>query len=191
MTSRIGLRAVFHLLVLSLFVLPGGCRQEPADDANEPGRATASPGKMTVAETVRADPRLETLETALDQANMMDRLSGPGPVTLLAPSDTAFDLLGEATIASLMLPRNESRLMEVLGHHVVDRWFSVEDALGQAPTEGDLVTIGRLPVQVEVTEAGVTLDGHAGISHPDIQCSNGVIHVIDAVLMPSRSPANR
>lgn len=140
----------------------------------------------TVAEAVRQHPQLETLETALMQTNMMDQLAGPGPVTLLAPTDKAFDQLGHATVGSLMLPRNEAQLTEILRHHVVAGWFSVEDSRDQNATQGDLGTLGTLPVQVRVSEDSVTFDGHARLVEGGIRCSNGMLHVIDAVLMPTK-----
>ena len=118
-----------------------------------------------------------TLVTAVTAANLGGALSGPGPFTVLAPTDAAFAALGQATIDSLLLPANQATLAAILSYHVVSGSVVASDALaGELATtlQGPQVLFGADGTTARVN--GVTL------SHVNIPCTNGVIHVLDAVL---------
>ncbi|WP_308916762.1 fasciclin domain-containing protein [Jannaschia sp. LMIT008] len=119
-----------------------------------------------------------TLLAAAEAAGLVETLQGEGPLTVFAPTDDAFAALPEGTVDDLLLEENRDQLVDILTYHVVSgRVMSSDLSDGMEATavnEGTL-TIG--------TEGGVTING-ANVVTPDIEASNGVIHVIDAVLLP-------
>ena len=124
-----------------------------------------------------------TLATALEAAGLVDTLKGPGPFTVFAPTDAAFAKLPAGTLDSLLA--NPDQLRAVLTYHVVSGADSAADVsmLQQATTlEGEDVTINTANGMVQINNATVTT--------PDIMASNGVIHVIDTVLLPPSLAAN-
>ncbi|WP_347833441.1 fasciclin domain-containing protein [uncultured Planktomarina sp.] len=120
-----------------------------------------------------------TLVAAVQAAGLVDTLKGEGPFTVFAPTDEAFAALPEGTIATLLLPENKDKLMSILTYHVVSgKVMSTDLSNGMMATtiQGGNVTI--------MTENGVTVNG-AKVVTADIETSNGVIHVIDAVILPN------
>jgi uncharacterized surface protein with fasciclin (FAS1) repeats len=121
-----------------------------------------------------------TLVAAVQAAGLVDTLKGEGPFTVFAPTDEAFAKLPEGTVANLLKPENLAQLQAILTYHVVAGKVMAADVvkLTSAPTvQGKSVTIA-------VTEDGVTVD-NAKVIKTDIETSNGVIHVIDSVILPS------
>ncbi|MHC4392905.1 MAG: fasciclin domain-containing protein [Planctomycetota bacterium] len=121
----------------------------------------------------------KTLAAAITAAELGDALSGPGPFTVFAPSDAAFAKLPKGTLASLLKPENKAKLIQILKLHVVSGRVYSDQALaaGTAPTlEGSSVEIA--------VKAGVARVNSARLAATDIEASNGVIHVIDTVLLP-------
>jgi uncharacterized surface protein with fasciclin (FAS1) repeats len=119
-----------------------------------------------------------TLVAAVQAAGLVDTLKGEGPFTVFAPTDEAFAALPEGTVESLLLPENKDQLAAILTYHVVAGKVMSTDLSNDmmAPTvQGGDVTI--------MTEGGVTVNG-ANVVTADIEATNGVIHVIDAVLLP-------
>ncbi|ABN75196.1 fasciclin domain-containing protein [Cereibacter sphaeroides] len=119
-----------------------------------------------------------TLLTAAEAAGLVDTLKGEGPFTVFAPTDAAFAALPEGTVEDLLKPENKEKLTEILTYHVVPGEVMSSDL-----TEGmtaETVEGGALTVTLE---GGPKVNGVA-ISQPDVDASNGVIHVIDGVLMP-------
>lgn len=120
-----------------------------------------------------------TLAAALDAAGLIDTLKGDGPFTVFAPTDEAFAALPEGTVEMLLLPENKDKLIAVLTYHVVPGKVEAADVVkldSAATVNGESVTIAA-------TDAGVTVD-NANVVMTDIEASNGVIHVIDAVIVP-------
>ena len=120
-----------------------------------------------------------TLVAAVQAAGLVDTLKGEGPFTIFAPTDEAFAALPEGTIATLLLPKNKDKLISILTYHVVSgKVMSTDLSNGMMATtiQGDNVTI--------MTENGVRVNG-AKVVTADIETSNGVIHVIDAVILPN------
>jgi uncharacterized surface protein with fasciclin (FAS1) repeats len=119
-----------------------------------------------------------TLVAAVEAAGLVETLKGEGPFTVFAPTDDAFAALPEGTVESLLLPENKDQLIAILTYHVVPGKVMSTDLSNNmmAPTvQGSDVTI--------MTEGGVTVNG-ANVVTADIEASNGVIHVIDAVILP-------
>ena len=120
-----------------------------------------------------------TLVTAVKAAGLAEALSGDGPFTVFAPTDDAFAKLPEGTVASLLKPENKDKLQSILKYHVVPGRVYSPDALsaGSAKTlQGDIVRIG-------VTDGAAMVNG-AKLLSTDLDASNGVIHVIDSVILP-------
>ncbi|MEL6517918.1 MAG: fasciclin domain-containing protein [Pseudomonadota bacterium] len=120
----------------------------------------------------------ETLVAAVQAAGLVETLKGEGPFTVFAPTDEAFAALPEGTVENLLLPENIDTLTAILTYHVVPGKVmsgDLTDGMEAATVEGSDVTI--------MTEGGVTVEG-ASVVTADIETSNGVIHVIDQVILP-------
>ena len=119
-----------------------------------------------------------TLVAAVEAAGLVETLKGEGPFTVFAPTDEAFAALPEGTVEDLLKPENKDTLTSILTYHVVPGAVmsgDLSDGMTAATVEGSDVTI--------TTEGGVMVN-EATVTTADIEASNGVIHVIDSVLMP-------
>ncbi|TAJ43955.1 fasciclin domain-containing protein [Methanofollis fontis] len=171
-------------VLLIVLAICAGCTDTGGTETPAPTTApetTAMPtteAPMTIVETAAADGRFTTLVAAVDAAGLTDTLNGPGPFTVFAPTDDAFAALPNGTIAAL-LEDPEGLLTEVLTFHVVSGRYMAADVvnLDAAPT----VQGANLTITVE--DGDVMVDG-ARVVVTDIEASNGVIHVIDAVMLP-------
>jgi uncharacterized surface protein with fasciclin (FAS1) repeats len=122
----------------------------------------------------------KTLVAALKAAGLVDALSGQGPFTVFAPTDDAFAKLPEGTIASLLKPENKAKLAAILKYHVVaGRVFSAD-----AVAAGQAKTLQGEPLNISVSGKQAMVNG-AKILATDVDATNGVIHVIDKVILPS------
>jgi len=145
----------------------------------------------TIVEIAAGDERFSTLVAAVGAAGLADALSGPGPFTVYAPTNQAFAALPEGTVETLLKPENKAQLTNVLMYHVDDRKLSAD----MIPTGSNyfkpLLTSERLCITAG-TEGVKIADGSgqmANVVVADIQADNGVIHVIDKVLLPGSRPA--
>jgi uncharacterized surface protein with fasciclin (FAS1) repeats len=135
---------------------------------------------MDIVETAVGAGQFKTLAAALEAAGLIDDLKGPGPFTVFAPTDEAFGKLPAGTVEMLLKPENKEKLKAVLLYHVVS---------GNVPASKVLKLNGRSVETLQGssikvrTNGGVRVD-NARVTQTDIQTSNGVIHVIDSVLMP-------
>jgi uncharacterized surface protein with fasciclin (FAS1) repeats len=134
--------------------------------------------KADIVDTAVAAGSFNTLVAAVQAAGLVDTLKGDGPFTVFAPTDAAFAALPAGTVESLLLPENKDQLVAILTYHVVPAKVLAKDvAAGEAPTvNGQTVTIA-------ITDGGVTVEG-ANVIQTDVLASNGVIHVIDQVIIP-------
>jgi uncharacterized surface protein with fasciclin (FAS1) repeats len=142
------------------------------------GPALADNGEMDIVDTAVAADNFETLVAAVQAADLVDTLKGAGPFTVFAPTDAAFAELPKGTVESLLMPENKDQLTAILTYHVVPGKVMASDLsnnMTAGTVQGDDVTI--------MTDGGVTVDG-ANVVQADIEASNGVIHVIDGVIMP-------
>ena len=132
-----------------------------------------------IVDTAVAANTFTTLVAAVTAAGLVETLKGAGPFTLFAPSDDAFAALPAGTVEELVKPENKAKLTAILLLHVVPGKVMAADVAGQVM---DPATAGGATVHVDGTN-GVTVDG-AKVVTADIECTNGVIHVIDGVLLP-------
>ena len=136
--------------------------------------------KKTIVDIAAADGRFNTLVAAVEAAGLAETLSGEGPFTVFAPTDDAFAALPAGTVESLLLPENKQALTDILLYHVVPGKVMAADVvtLTSAPT-----VLGK-DVTITVKDGKVFLNDTVQVIITDIEASNGVIHVIDAVLLP-------
>lgn len=120
-----------------------------------------------------------TLVAAVQAADLVDTLKGDGPFTVFAPTDEAFAALPDGTVESLLLPENKDQLIAILTYHVVPGKVMSGDIAGK---ELAVATVQGSNADINATD-GVKIDG-ATVVQADIEASNGVIHVIDAVILP-------
>lgn len=121
----------------------------------------------------------ETLVAAVQAAGLVDTLKGDGPFTVFAPTDEAFAALPEGTVENLLLPENKDQLVAILTYHVVTGKVmstDLSDDMAAATVQGDDITIDL--------DSGVMVN-NASVTTADIETSNGVIHVIDKVILPA------
>ncbi|MCS4502851.1 fasciclin domain-containing protein [Arhodomonas aquaeolei] len=124
--------------------------------------------------------QFQTLVTALKAADLVDTLRGEGPFTVFAPTDDAFAKLPEGTVDTLLEPANREKLRAILTYHVVPGMVMAGDAM--AADSATTAQGGRLMLAVE--DGTLRINDSASVVKADITASNGVIHVIDTVLMP-------
>jgi len=136
--------------------------------------------KNTIVDVAVADGRFNTLVAAVTAAELVETLSGEGPFTVFAPTDDAFAALPAGTLDSLLLPENKQQLTDILLYHVVSGKVMAADVVGltSAPT-----VLGK-DVTITVKDGKVFLNDTVQVIITDVEASNGVIHVIDAVLLP-------
>merc|ERR1719247_626940 len=138
----------------------------------------------TIVQLAVATPDLSTLVTALKAGQLVDTLSGAGPFTVFAPTNEAFAKLPKATLASLLKPENKAKLVDILTYHVVAGDVNKADLMDMDM----LQTVEGKKVTVRVADGGVLINS-AKVTSADNDASNGVVHIIDAVLMPPSPPA--
>jgi uncharacterized surface protein with fasciclin (FAS1) repeats len=152
--------------------------------------ATAAQAK-TIVEIAAADERFTTLVAAVTAAGLAETLSGPGPFTVFAPVNDAFAALPAGTVETLLKPENKGQLTDVLLYHVDDRNLPAAAIPAGSNYFKPLLTSQRLCITAG--PAGVTIaDGTGDVANviiADIVADNGVIHVIDKVLLPGTRPA--
>lgn len=134
--------------------------------------------KKDIVDTAVEAGSFTTLVAAVQAAGLVDTLKGDGPFTVFAPTDEAFAALPEGTVADLLKPENKDKLTAILTYHVVAGKVMSGDLSNDMMAE--TVQGGKVTI---MTEGGVTVDG-ANVVTADIETSNGVIHVIDGVIMP-------
>jgi uncharacterized surface protein with fasciclin (FAS1) repeats len=154
------------------------------------GGAPMYPSKNIVENAVNSKDHT-TLVAAVKAAGLVETLSGPGPFTVFAPTNKAFDKLPKGTVETLVKPENKGTLTGILTYHVVPGKLSAEDLMKQIQdgggkamlktAAGGTLTAMQKGKKIELTDEK---GGKATVTIPDVFQSNGVIHVIDTVLMP-------
>jgi uncharacterized surface protein with fasciclin (FAS1) repeats len=143
------------------------------------GSTNARAANMDIVDTAVEAGQFTTLAAALEAAGLVETLKGDGPFTVFAPTDEAFAKLPDGTVETLLLPENRDQLTAILTYHVVPGSVMAADVvtLDEAETvNGEMVNISTSGDTVMVNDATVI--------SADIQASNGVIHVIDSVILP-------
>jgi uncharacterized surface protein with fasciclin (FAS1) repeats len=123
--------------------------------------------------------KFNTLAAALKAADLIDTLKGDGPFTVFAPTDEAFAKLPEGTVESLLKPENKDKLTAILTYHVVAGKILAAKVVKLDSAK----TVNGAEVSINASSTGVTVN-KSGVIKTDVMCSNGVIHVIDTVLLP-------
>jgi len=166
------MKAKFHykfgtliLLLLGLLVSQIGCKE------------TAE--QKDVVDTAVGAGDFDTLVTAIKAADLVETLKGKGPFTVFAPTDEAFAKLPAGTVENLLKPENKQKLVSILTYHVVPGKVMASEVVKLA----DAKTVNGQSLTITVEGEMVMVDS-AKVVKTDIECSNGVIHVIDAVVLP-------
>ncbi|MFM7052573.1 MAG: fasciclin domain-containing protein [Planctomycetota bacterium] len=158
-----------------LAAAPVGAQNAPAKPATAPTTAA----KSTIVDTAVAAGSFKTLVAAVQAAGLVETLNGTGPFTGFAPTDEAFAKLPAGTVETLLKPENKAKLAAILTYHVVPGTVKAADVV-KLKNAG---TVNGQRVDIKVDGTKVTVDG-ATVTATDIACSNGVIHVIDTVILP-------
>jgi len=137
--------------------------------------------KKNIVETAAANPDFSTLVAAVQAAGLADTLSGEGPFTVFAPTNAAFEALPEGTVETLLLPENRDQLVSVLTYHVVAGEVTAE----QVVTLDSATTVNGQDVSIRVDGETVRIND-ATVVAADVKASNGVIHVVDTVILPQQ-----
>ncbi|MGD9251628.1 MAG: fasciclin domain-containing protein [Desulfobacterales bacterium] len=144
--------------------------------------STSKSGDMAskdIVDTAVAAGSFNTLVAALQAADLVDTLKGPGPFTVFAPTDEAFGKLPAGTVEDLLKPENKAKLQAILTYHVVPGKVMSADAAKLTTAK----TVNGESFKISKSEGGLMVD-NAHVTQADIMTSNGVIHVIDAVILP-------
>jgi uncharacterized surface protein with fasciclin (FAS1) repeats len=155
----------------------------PAPNGASPAPNGASPAPTAAGKDIVAiasgDAQFKTLTKALGSAGLVTTLQGKGPFTVFAPTDAAFAALPKGTVEDLLKPANKAKLTKILTYHVVPG-----SVLSTSLKSGDVKSVEGTSLKVAVSPGKVTVGG-ANVVKADIKASNGVIHVIDKVLIPA------
>ncbi len=151
-----------------------GCKDAKHDHAT-----AGADHKHDIVDTAVEAEGFTTLVAAVKAAGLVDVLKGDGPFTVFAPNDEAFAKVDKETIASLLKPENKEKLTAILTYHVVPGKVLAKDVVGLTSAE----TVNGKKAAISVSGGEVSVAG-AKVIATDIECTNGVIHVIDSVMMP-------
>lgn len=132
----------------------------------------------TVVDRLVSPPTFETLTAAVEAAGLLETLQGEGPFTIFAPTDEAFASLPKGTVEDLLKPENRDTLASILTYHVVAGKVTAADV-----SPGMVETVNGASAEISVENGAVKIDG-ARIIATDLVGSNGVVHIIDAVILP-------
>jgi transforming growth factor-beta-induced protein len=181
--------SLLSLVLIAAFAL-AACAPAPTP-APEPTKAppttvppTAPPMPKDIVDTAIADGRFKTLVAAVQAAGLVETLKGPGPFTVFAPTDDAFAKLPAGTLDDLLKPENKQKLTDILLYHVVEGKVMAADVSSLTSAK----TVLGKDVTVKVDMGNVYIND-AKVIITDIETSNGVIHVIDTVLLPPADDA--
>ncbi|MEM8793174.1 MAG: fasciclin domain-containing protein [Pseudomonadota bacterium] len=165
------MKKLIALVAVTLIAACAGATDKPT---------TAATPKADIVDTAVSAGSFNTLVAAVQAAGLVETLKGEGPFTVFAPTDEAFAALPAGTVENLLKPENKDQLVAVLTYHVVPGAVMSSDLAGKKLEAG---TVQGSTVDIDATGGGVTVDG-ANVVAADVTASNGVIHVIDAVILP-------
>ncbi|MEQ8849567.1 fasciclin domain-containing protein [Botrimarina sp.] len=152
-----------------------GCKDAKHDKAHTAGEAH----QHDIVDTAVEAEGFSTLVAAVKAAGLVETLKGDGPFTVFAPTDKAFEKLPSGTLQSLLKPENKDKLTSILTYHVVPGKVMASDVVNVDSAE----TVNGKQLDVKV-QGDTVMVGDAKVVKTDIECTNGVIHVIDSVLLP-------
>jgi uncharacterized surface protein with fasciclin (FAS1) repeats len=149
----------------------------PSNSSN-PSTTSTETKSNTIVDVASSNKSFSILVTALKAAGLVETLSGKGPFTVFAPTDEAFKALPQGTLEMLLKPENKAVLVKVLTYHVVAGKVMAEDV-----KPGNVKTVEGSPFTVKV-DSGMVMINAAKVTQTDVPASNGVIHVLDKVIVP-------
>ncbi|WP_265530358.1 fasciclin domain-containing protein [Sphingomicrobium marinum] len=165
---------------------------EDVQDAREDFAERDNKGEGTIVEIAFASDDFSTLERALGEGEMIEELAEDGPFTIFAPTDAAFAKLPDGTLETLFANDDEEDLIEILKYHVIEGALTAADIASIVAQGGGSASFETMNDQsITIADHGGTLmimdasGNHVGVISADIMASNGVIHGIDTVLMPT------
>ncbi|MGB9799995.1 MAG: fasciclin domain-containing protein [Thermanaerothrix sp.] len=179
------MRHIFLLLVAAVLVI-SACAPAATPESTQPPMPTATPvpptatpAPQTIVDIAVADGRFSTLVAAVQAAGLVETLSGEGPFTVFAPTNDAFAKLPKETLDNLLKPENKDQLVKILTYHVVPGKVLASDVVKLSEAQ----TVAGEPITIKV-EGDKVFINDAQVIITDIEASNGVIHVIDTVILP-------
>jgi uncharacterized surface protein with fasciclin (FAS1) repeats len=192
-TSKLALAGLISLALGGALAAPAFAQMSSMDTKSDPmvGGAAMYPTKNIVENAVKSKDHT-TLVAAVKAAGLVGTLEGPGPFTVFAPTNEAFDKLPPGTVSTLLKPENKAMLVKILTYHVVSGRYTAADLMKMIADGGGTTTLTTVEGEpLTVTESGPDLLIHdvkgdvAHVTIGDVIQSNGVIHVVDTVLMPN------
>ncbi len=171
----------FAAVAIASAMLLAACGSDDSgSDTTMGGSDTTMPAEAgTIVDVAVATEGFSTLVDAVTAADLVAILSGEGPFTVFAPTDAAFAALPEGVLAKLLLPENKAILVQILTYHVVAGKVGSADL-----SAGDVASVEGSNITVAIADGKVTLNGSSNVITADVAASNGVIHAIDAVILP-------
>ncbi|MBD6615154.1 fasciclin domain-containing protein [Komarekiella sp. 'clone 1'] len=151
-----------------------------------PTGATTTQNFAELAKSAANQGQFQTLTRAVQAAGLTEQLAAQGPNTVFAPTDAAFAALPKGTLDNLLQPANKQQLIRLLAYHVIPGRITSKQL-----TSGQVKTVEGTPVKITVNPANNTVTvNDARVTQPDIPASNGVVHVVDKVILPPNFPAS-
>jgi len=185
------MKKLLNLLLIALVVVGWSCGGQPTETASTATEGAAlNPGQSAVVDNVSnpnvvqvavKSPEHTTLVAALQAAAYVDALSNVGPFTVFAPTNMAFDALPAGTLDDLVKPENQRKLRDILEYHVLLGVYRAED-FGNVNGRNVGTADGRSVAVVVAEDGSITINGANVIA--SVPASNGIIHIIDQVLLP-------
>ena len=154
--------------------------------AAAPAPAPAAPKMADIVDTAVGAGAFKTLAAALGAAGLVETMKSAGPFTVFAPTDAAFAKLPAGTVEELLKPENKAKLAGILTYHVVSGKVMASTVVTMDGAK--VPTVNGAQVSIKVGADGVMVDG-AKVVTTDVECTNGVIHIIDSVILPAAAPA--
>ena len=173
--ARIGIVAMAATLTLGLLSAASIAGYGGTGDSKK-----SEAKKTTIVDVAASNKQFSTLVTAVKAAGLVDTLKSEGPFTVFAPTNAAFEKLDKGTLETLLKPENKKMLQQVLTYHVVPAKAMAKDVVKMDSVK----TVQGSSVSIKVTDKGVMLNNDVAVTMTDITADNGVIHVIDTVLLP-------
>lgn len=164
---------LFTAIILSATVFTINSNAQCGDDVS------TKKEKSNIVDLAVSTDFLSTLVAAVKAGDLVETLQGDGPFTVFAPTNEAFNALPEGTLESLLKPENKDKLIAILTYHVVAgevKSSDLSNGMKAATVQGD-------NIQVNISESGVKIND-ANVTSADIMASNGIVHVIDKVILP-------
>lgn len=171
-STALSLVAVFSIALVSMPPVSADCSQSKRGEEKSEKTSTKN-----IVDTAQAAGSFGTLVTALQEADLVETLKGDGPFTVFAPSDDAFKKIPQDQLDALL--KDKAKLTKVLTYHVVPGTLKAQDVTKVSSAK----SVEGSPINISASQDGVKVE-NAKVTATDIVCSNGVVHVIDTVIMP-------